>query len=391
MRLLKSSPILATAFALFAMLFGSGNIAFPLGLGRDLGSMAVYGMIGFFITAIAVPVLGIIAMSLYNGDYRLFLSRIGKIPGAFVIFICLALMGPFCIIPRCIALSHLALQFIMPSLTLLQFSLFAAVIIFLATYRESGVIGLMSRVLGPIKFILLSAIIAIGFFASSTVIPCSLSSWTTFAQGLFVGYGTLDLLAVMFFSQLLLSGLRYDERGRERTQSSMMRLLVIAGIIGAIMLGVMYAGFVLVASMQSGIASCIQAEEGQLLSILAALLLGSGGGVLASITMAIACSTTAIALTTVFADYLNEQLFKKRSYHGALLITLAIAVFFANFGFAGIKALIAPVIEILYPALIVLALTNILYKTIRIDCSKFPFYATLGCTVLWRIWPLLTR
>src|SRR4029077_7374331 len=103
MRLSRITPIVSTALALFAMLFGSGNISFPLGLGRDLGDVAWYAMLGFFIIAALVPIVGIVAMALYEGSYRDFMKPIGTIPASVVIFICFALVGPFCVIPRCIA------------------------------------------------------------------------------------------------------------------------------------------------------------------------------------------------------------------------------------------------------------------------------------------------
>src|SRR5438876_8400254 len=93
---LRASPLFATAFALFAMLFGTGNIVFPLGLGRSVGPLALYAMIGFVVTAVLIPVIGIVAMALYDGDYQSFLQRAGKVPGTIMVVICMALMGSFC-------------------------------------------------------------------------------------------------------------------------------------------------------------------------------------------------------------------------------------------------------------------------------------------------------
>lgn len=391
------SPVIATAFALFAMLFGSGNIVLPLGLGRELGSMATYAMIGFFLTAVLVPMLGIVAMALYDGNYREFAHRIGKVPGEIVIAICLALMGPLCIIPRCMTVSHSALQWIFPELTLFAFTIVMAVIIFLTTIYKSGVVSLMSFVLGPLKSILLSLVIIKGIFVTQTVLPCSYPWWQTLAKGFSEGYGTLDLLAVLILSGLLLDNLRKNAAGQDRSKKEMITLLVKAGLIGSLMLGVMYAGFVYVSASQSGVAECITAERTKLLSILASIVLGAGGGILASLTIAIACSTTAIALTTVFADYLNTELPQTAStccsflnrgstrYVICLVVTLLIAVFFANYGFEGIQQFLYPIVSVLYPALIVLAFTNIIYKAWNYDLGKLPFYATLVVAFITQI------
>jgi LIVCS family branched-chain amino acid:cation transporter len=380
------SPVISTTLAMFAMFFGSGNIVLPLGLGKDLGNMAIYAMLGFFATAVMVPVVGILAMALFNGDYRAFMARIGKIPAAIVIFICFALIGPFCIIPRCIALSHAALQWLIPQLTLLQFSIIAAVLIFITTARKSGVVPLMSRVLGPLKLVLLSLVIVKGLFMPTTIIPCALPGWNVFKEGLFAGYNTLDLLAVIFSTGLLLSGVTYDAAGHKRSQRDMMKILVKAGICGALLLGLFYAGFVIVSSMQSGAAVCMGAPEEQLLSILAAIILGAGGGVLASVTMAIACSTTAIGVTTIFAEYLSTELPNGwLSYRASLFITTVLSAILANYGWMGIKNLVIPVIFVLYPGLIVLALTHITERAFRVYLGSLPFYLTIACTCILRM------
>lgn len=382
MRLSRITPVVSTALALFAMLFGSGNIAFPLGLGRDLGSMAWYAMFGFFITAALVPVLGIVAMALYQGSYRTFMQPIGRIPASIVIFVCFALIGPFCVIPRCIAFSHQALQWLVPAFSLLSFTLITAAVLLLTTLRKSGVVTIMGKFLGPLKLGLLSAVILKGLVAVPRVAACSVAGWDSFTQGIFMGYGTLDLLGVIFTSGLLMTSLTYDASGRTRTRREMIIILLQAGVLAALLLGVLYAGFVIVASMQSAAQECAGVAEAKLLSVLAAILLGAGGGALASITTIVACSTTAIGLTTIFAEYLSTESRGMLSYQTAVIATVAVATFFANYGAEGIKTLLAPIVMILYPALIVLAIANIIAKVTKINFVQVPFYATIVVALL---------
>lgn len=386
----RSWPILSTALALFAMLFGSGNIAFPLGLGRDLGSSSLFAMIGFFLTAVLVPVLGIVAMALYQGDYRAFLARTGRIPSICIVALCLALMGPLCIIPRCMAFSCLALQWMLPSVSTLMFSICAGLIILSITWKKSGVVELMSSLFGPVKIILLSTVIVYGLFSTAQIASCTVTDASAFAHGLFAGYGTLDLLAVMFFSGLLFTGIKIDQSGHVRTEQERIRLLMKAGVVGALLLGIMYAGFVIVAARHSAAAECMGVAEGQLLSVLASIILGAGGGYLASITMIVACTTTAIALTTVFAEYLHTSSYNRLSYHNALIVTTIISTIVMNLGADGIKAFLAPIVVVLYPALLVLAILNILAKVWRIDLGAWPFYVTLGSSIVWNTLPWIT-
>lgn len=387
MKFSQNNAIFTTAFALFAMLFGSGNIAFPLGLGRDLGSMAVYAMFGFFLTAVLVPVVGIIAMALCNGNYRTFFQeRLGQIPAACVIFLCFALIGPVGIIPRCIAFSYLALQWLIPQLTLFTFTIVTAAIIFVATVSKSGAMALMGRVLGPIKLGLLSAVIIKGLLTAPKVSVCALPGWNTFVKGFLSGFGTFDLFGVIFSSGLLLSAIALDGRGQRRPSADLMRILVKGGVLAALLLGALYSGFVMVASMQSGAALCAGVEPSQLLSVLAAIILGGGGGVLASVTMAIACATTAIGLTSMFAEYMSTELpYHMLSYSQAVAITIGIATFFANYGASGIQAFLGPIVEIMYPALILLVIMTILDKVFRITIGSWPFYGALLGGIIARI------
>ena len=380
-----TSPIVATALALFAMLFGSGNIAIPLGLGRDMGSMAGYAMIGFFLTAVLVPILGIVAMALYEGDYQAFAERAGRIPGKLIVALCLIVMGPLCVIPRCIAISYLAIQWIIPQLSLLSFSILTTLVLFAMTIRKNAVVGILSRYLGPLKLVLLSAVIAKGFFVAPVVAPCLVHGWGTFTRGMLEGYGTLDLLGVIFFSGFLLANIKYDEQGAVRSRRSLLKLLIAAGALGAVLLGSLYAGFILVSASQSGAQVCLAAQEGQLLSILATIILGAGGGTLASVTLALACLTTAVALTTIFAEYMTKECAAwSLPYPVSLGITLVVAAFFANYGFDGIKSILLPIVSVLYPALIVLTITNIFYKAWHIECGKLPFYGTLVFALIFQ-------
>src|SRR3984893_3016927 len=100
----KSNTI-ATGLVMFTMFFGAGNVVFPLALGQYAQDKNFYAILGLLITAVGVPFLGLIAMTLFNGDYKSFFDRIGKIPGFIVAAVILGLIGPFGAIPRCVALS----------------------------------------------------------------------------------------------------------------------------------------------------------------------------------------------------------------------------------------------------------------------------------------------
>src|SRR5207244_9133816 len=105
-RSISKKDLLSLSLAIFCLLFGAGNLIYPLALGRSAGGLTAFGMIGFFITAIFLPLAGLIGMILFDGNYKAFFFRLGKIPGSILIFISMLIIGPAVVIPRCITLSY---------------------------------------------------------------------------------------------------------------------------------------------------------------------------------------------------------------------------------------------------------------------------------------------
>jgi LIVCS family branched-chain amino acid:cation transporter len=124
----------------------------------------------------------------------------------------------------------------------------------------------------------------------------------------------------------------------------------------------------------------VPAEE--LLQRIAEKVLGPFGAWFAAASVFLACLTTAISLAAVFSRYLREDLLQGRVSHGVSLgITLGVTAFFAMLGFSGIVKLWSPVLEVLYPALIVLCLFNIAYKLYEVKPIQAPVFFTLGFAI----------
>ena len=90
------------AATLFGMFFGAGNLIFPVHLGQLAGSNAVPAMIGFIITAVGIPILGVAAIGNTHSDgLQALATKVGRRYG--YLFTCLLYLtiGPFFAIPRC--------------------------------------------------------------------------------------------------------------------------------------------------------------------------------------------------------------------------------------------------------------------------------------------------
>src|ERR1700722_3772174 len=238
----------STGLAIFAMFFGAGNIVFPLALGQFTQDKNVYGIFGLILTAVLVPLTGLLAMMLYEGNYSHFFSRIGKWPGFLIVVSILGLIGPCGGIPRCITISFSTLDaFGFESIRWLNlpiFSLFSCLCIFLFTYRPRQILSLLGYVLTPILLLSLSLIVGKGIWDMPATDPSMYTRWETFSRGLLDGYNTMDLLAAFFFSSVVLHCLKQKNEGIAFSgKRGMLGIAVWGGLLAAILLSLVYICF----------------------------------------------------------------------------------------------------------------------------------------------------
>lgn len=364
---------------MFSMFFGAGNITFPLIIGQTVEGGLIWALIGLVLTAVLIPFSGLFAISLYEGDYESFFSRIGKGPGLAVILLLLAMIGPFGGIPRCVTLTYSTLKVYFSGLHLLSFSLISALVIFFCTWKKNRILDLIGYVLSPILVLFLVIIIIKGvFFADSDPVGSSHVAHPFF-YGLKEGYNTMDLLAAFFFSSLVYSKLK-EQQG---TRKSILVPVFKASLIGASLLSMIYIGFSYVAAHHSMALDGVGSD--QLLGKIGKIVLGHHAGLVVCMSIALTCLTTAIALTVVCAEFLQKQLTKGRlSYEWSLFAILVTTVLFSTLEFTGIVRLLAPILEVVYPSLLVLSIMNVFHKTLDYKPVKVPVFLTLSLVLYFQ-------
>lgn len=381
---MRKSTILTTGFAMFAMFFGAGNIVFPLALGQFSQNQNLWGALGMAITAVFVPLAGLISMLLYDGDYKQFFRKIGKVPGFVLSGMILCLIGPFAGIPRCITIAHstVASTGLFSSLNLIVFSLAACLLIFLFTYRPTKILGLIGKVLTPVLLISLVVIVVKGFFGIPSAEISAYTRMQTFTTGVIEGYNTMDLLASFFFSSVILICLR--DENKKSDKKGMMKAAVIGSVIASGLLLSVYFSFSFLAA---GYSSTLQSVAGhEMLGTLACELLGPYAGLLVAVLVCFAVLTTMIALTVIFSEFLHEIIFRKKiSYIASLIITLMVSFAVSTLQFDGIAAFVGPILQLCYPALIALAILGILHKVYGFKHVALTFYTILGATALIKL------
>lgn len=342
---------------MFSMFFGSGNLVFPLVVGQMSEGHFTIASIGILLTGVLVPFLGVLAMLLFSGSSSEFFGRLGKPAIFWFPFLALSLMGPFGVLARCITVAHGAFKLIAPSTSLWLFSIIFCGILFLLTFRKNKIVPVLGSVLTPLLLLSLAAIAIFGL--SSIELPTVVegAAWNSFKNGIFQGYQTMDLLAAFFFSAFVIKHLK----DRQIENSKSLSIFFKSSLIGAGLLSLIYFILVLLGAIYAP--KLVSVEPQEILAYVAYASIGPLAAPIVCTAMVLACLTTAIVLTLLFAEFLKKEVTKdKINLSTALITTLAITFFVSTLEFSGIARIIGPILEAIYPALIVLTVLGIFHK-----------------------------
>ncbi len=349
--------VISTGFALFSMFFGSGNLVFPITVGQESEGNYFLAAFGILCTGVIVPFLGVLGMMLYQGDMYRFFSCFGK-KGTFIFsFLALALMGPFGVLARCLTVAHGALLLLMPQASLPLTSLVVCTTIYCLAVNKNNIISTLGTVLTPLLLVAIAFIAIFGFQQGTLPETVSSNGWAALKNGFFQGYQTMDLLAAFFFSQFLIKHLR-NMLSHQADERFFLTHLCSSSLIGAGILSLVYFALVLLGWMYSPL--LVDTPPQEMLGVIAMASLGQVAAPCVCLAVLFACITTAIVLTSLFADFLRiEVTHNKLGNQHAVLLTLGIGFIVSTFDFAGIAGFLGPILEIVYPALIALTVVNI--------------------------------
>lgn len=375
--------IFFSGIALFSMFFGAGNLIFPLLVGQAAGDATPFAILGLGISAVAFPLLGLVSVMLFGGSLMRFLERLGKWPALFFLFVCQASHGPTGAIARLVTLMHASFRTYIPSLSLFVFSFLICGLIFLLTVRPKRIVDLLGSLLTPFLLASLSVLVLVGITDGSVARHVPEGGWYHFLHGLKGGYQTMDLLGALLFATVIFPHLSKgtEHMPKKAAQKVLRKRMGYASLIASILLMLVYIGMSWIAATHLSVQDTALPPE-QLLLHISQNVLGPTGSLVSAIAIFFACLTTGISLSAVFAQYLKEVLCKdKISFPSALGITLFITAIFANLGFETIVRVLTPILEIMYPAIIVLCLLNIAHSFYALKPIKTPVFATMGISI----------
>ena len=351
---------------LFGLFFGAGNLIFPVHMGQLAGQNLIPAIIGFIVTAVGLPFLGIVAMGL-SGKESL-LEMASKIHPKYGVFFTAALyltIGPFFATPRTATVSFEAAfaPYLDPSMikmALFLFSLlfFAAVLWF--SLKPSEILKWVGKVLNPIFLVFLSILILFGFFApmgTASEIPVNASYQTgAFFKGFLEGYNTMDALASLAFGIIVVTTIQ----GLGVTNpATIARDTIKAGTISMLLMAVIYGSLVYLGATSRGVFE-ISDNGGIALAQISNEYFGIFGAVLFAVIITVACLKTAIGLITAISETFVLMFPNSLDYKKYVYLFTAISFGLANLGLSQIIAFSIPVLMFLYPLAITLILLSIM-------------------------------
>lgn len=350
-------------FTIFAMFFGSGNLVFPLEVGYYSLNNWLYGFLGFFLTSIMLPFLGLFVIKLHKGNYYNFFNEGGKVAKHLIPLFTLSLLGSFGVVPRCITVAHGGIAYIYPQVSLWIFALIFCIISFILCLKDHLVVNILGKWLSPLLLIALLGLITFGVINASEL-PKIANNNAAFVNGFFKGYQLMDLFAAFFFSSFIFQQL-HTAMLKDTNEKNIILFAVKSSIVGSLLLAAIYLGLVFLGAHYAFLLENVSPEY--MLPTIAKYLMGDFTLLFLSVPIVLSCLTTAIALNNIYARYLCT-LFNVQNNKFSLMLgcTTFISFIISLLDFNSIAAFLAIALDISYPGLIVLTIMSIIFR------NKYP-------------------
>lgn len=366
------------AGTLFGMFFGAGNLIFPVHLGQMAGQNALPAIIGFIITAVGVPILGVAAIGVTHSDGLQTLSgKVGKGYGIFFTCLLYLTIGPLFAIPRCATVSFTTgitplLGADSPErLYLLLFSaVFFAFVLFFSL-RPGKITVWIGKIINPLflfffAVLMLAALLAPGA-AVSAVEPVEAYRSDAFFPALIEGYGTMDAIAGLAFGIVVIDVIR---RMGVDNDDAIAEDVLSSGLLTGALMALIYVVSIVVGAQSRGLFE-LSENGGIALTQIAGHYLGGVGLFILAFTITFACLKTSIGLVTACAETFSKMTNGKISYRSWAILFTVFSFAVSNIGLSAIIEYSIPMLMLIYPPAIALILLAFLGKFFAHDRTVY--------------------
>jgi len=359
MNRLKGFDLLALGFMTFALFLGAGNIIFPPSAGMASGEFIWQAALGFLLTGVGLPLLTVVALARVGGGMDRLTAPLGKVAGTVLAVAVYLAIGPLFATPRTAVVSFE--MGIAPFSGNAGMPLFIYTLVFFAAmlFLVLNPGQLVNRIGKFITPVLLAALLVLGgaaVFAPAGEVGAVSESYraSPLIKGFLEGYLTMDTLGALVFGIVIATAIR--DRGV--TEPALVtRYSMIAGVIAAVGLSLVYLALFYLGATSQGIAA--GAENGvQILTTYVQHTFGTPGSLLLAVVITLACLTTAVGLTTACGEFFSALL--PVSYRTVVVVFALFSLLVANQGLTQLISVSVPVLVGLYPLAIVLVALSLL-------------------------------
>lgn len=372
MKTLKTRDIIALGFMTFALFLGAGNIIFPPSVGLAAGEFQWSAALGFLLTAVGLPLLGVIALARVGGGLDTLTHPVGKLAGTLMGLAIYLTIGPFFATPRTATVSF---EVGMAPFTgntpeaLLIFTIGYFLLVMVLALFPGKLMDNIGKIITPALIAVLAILGIAAFVAPAGDIAAPAAAYDAagkaLAQGFLMGYQTMDALASLVFGILIVASIKAAGVTDTRLHT---RYTIYAGIIAALGLGLVYVSLIYLGAM-SGTTVPADASGVQILTLYVERTFGTSGIVLLAAVILLACLTTGVGLVSACSAYFSQLLGVK--YRTVVVVMSVFCAAVANQGLAQLIAVAVPVLVLIYPVAIALIALGLLSKLWRHKARVF--------------------
>ena len=369
MKKLNLRSVILIGITLFSMFFGSGNLIFPPFLGYQSGSRALFAFLGFALSAVALPVLGVAAVAKCGGLDRLCERVHPRFALLFSIIIYLCI-GPMLAIPRTASTSYSMFSFLTARLEnqtifSVPMTLSARILFSLVFFAAAGTIAkqperlkdILGKRMTPLLLILIFALFAASLFHLPLTSSVTMAAYekAPFLKGFTEGYQTMDTMAAMVFGIVIADNIR--ALGVQDNNAIAMETIK-GGVIAGLFLGLVYGALTFLGVKSGGFIENPQ-NGTEILSALSREFFGTAGPVLLALIFFIACFNVCVGLICSCAKFFSEK-FSAFTFDQWRWILTVWSFVISILGLDAIIAISSPVLSVIYPVAIVIIVLNLL-------------------------------
>ena len=380
----KTTDIFVVGFALFSIFFGAGNLLFPPYLGLVSGQDWFISFLGFIIGDAGLALLVIVVAAKNKGILDEILVRGGKKLARFIGCAAILCIGPFLAIPRTAATTfEMSILPFMPNLGTagsVIFSILFFVTTYVLTIKSTRVLDIIGKFLTPVLLLSLLALIIKGVITPiGPMSPDHMIDRSLFSEGLSQGYLTMDALGASAMAGIMINTL--VSKGYKDTKDQI-SMTIKSGFVAGIALSIVYGGLCYLGATMSTIHDI---NTSQALLVVAATegIFGTPGKVLLAIMVLFACLTTSIGLTSSAGRYFEDTTDGRLSYEKIVTAICIFSAVVSTFGVNKIIQISIPILQTIYPVMIILVVLTIFTKQIKNDNTfKGAAYFTFVASIL---------